>query len=81
MKLRSEIEWWLPCGLSMVYKGSPRTRWQWILATWSGYVAMWRLLFRVAWLSSDRKRGIDTLRSLKITRKEESEASHVQATH
>lgn len=63
MKLRDEIVWWLPFGYSLTYKGSPKTRWQWIRATWFGYVAAWKLMFRVAYLLSDRKMAIDSLRS------------------
>ncbi len=47
-KLRSEIRWWLPFGYSIAYKGSPKTRAEWVRLTWRGYVAFWHLGFLVA---------------------------------
>jgi hypothetical protein len=52
MKLRTEISWWLPFGYSIVYCGTPKTRKEWIRLTWRGYLAMWKLLFRVAYLQA-----------------------------
>ena len=50
MKLRRQIVWWFPGGLRLSYHGKPMTRATWIRLTWRGYIAMWHLLFRVAYL-------------------------------
>ena len=54
MKLRSEIKWWFPCGISVVYSGTPKTRWMWIRYTWRAYIAFWQIFLRVAWLTVTR---------------------------
>lgn len=54
MKLQSEIKWWLPFGLSIVYSGTPKTRAEWIRLTWRGYIAAWHMMFLV-WKEIIRK--------------------------
>jgi hypothetical protein len=49
-KLQTEISWWFPFGLRLVYTGSPMTRARWMRLTWRGYVALWRLAFRAGYL-------------------------------
>jgi hypothetical protein len=52
---RTEISWWFPGGVRLVYMGLPKTRFEWIRLTWKAYLAGWKLLFRVAWLSKGSK--------------------------
>lgn len=48
--MQTEISWWFPGKVRVVYSGTPKSRAEWIRLTWRGYLAMWRLLFRCAWL-------------------------------
>jgi hypothetical protein len=53
MKLRTEINWWIPGG-SIVYIGTPKTRAAWVQLTWRGYVAWWHLIFLALWKTIKR---------------------------
>jgi hypothetical protein len=48
MSLQTKITWWIPGG-SLVYKGTAKTRVEWVRLTWRGYVAYWHLIFLVLW--------------------------------
>jgi len=48
--MSTEIEWWFPGGFRLVYSGTPKSRLEWVRLTWRGYIAMWQLLFRAAWI-------------------------------
>ena len=56
IKKRTEISWWFPGGIRIAYCGTPKTRLEWIRHTWRGYMAFWKLFFRVAWLT---RKGIE----------------------